>query len=438
MGKAFPLCLVFVSLVAPLLCVSGDFNQEKIKFMVIVEPRPVNRNIVSNQTYLFNVSITNTGIDPLQENVSATENFTPITGNLTVILKVRVTAEKPRLIDRQNWPDELNYGGFHEQEEEEYRAEFPIMGINETERVVFSVDFPPLVESEDVFHEALLWVYVQMENTVIDNEYTRTTNDLYRDWDQGVGSCSMGYELSTPQNIRWLWKLYRYYEENEGVYERMLAESTYELKESYFGDGFADRIRSMKRFLDVGDYRNARGEYQWIQAGINLLSGADELYPFPVDETSKRGVVMSLDRGEYGRFDDLYLTINNTGDSEIWYEPVYWFEKSVDGAWQEVVWDNPPWKGVEYLIAPREPHSSSTMRLVHPFFSGGTYRVCMRIHCGGDSFVLRTVFRMRYFPLRFLDFAWGDPYWMSAIGVGSAVVLIIVRRLLKTRHVYPV
>src|SRR4030042_2819827 len=231
MGRSLPLCVVFVSLVAPLLCASGDLNRAKVAFTVAVEPRPVSGNVVSNQTYLFNVSVTNTGIDPVLENVSASENFTPITGNLTVILRVMVTVEGQR-----------SSGG---QGEKEYRAEFPITGINETERAVFGVDFLPLVEREGVFHEVSLWVYVLLENTVIDNEYTRATDDLYRGWDQGVGYCSMGYELSTPQNVRWLWKLSRYYSENEGEYERMLAESAYEPEGGYFGDGFAGQLRAL-------------------------------------------------------------------------------------------------------------------------------------------------------------------------------------------------
>jgi len=412
MGKALPLFLVFVSLAAPLLCASGDLNQGKFKSTVAVEPWPVNRNVVSNQTYLFNVSVTNTGIDPVLENVSASGSFTPITGNITVILRVMVTAER-------GLRSSVGQG------EREYCAGFPIMEVNETGSAVFGVDFLPLVEREDVFHEVSLWIHIRMESTVIGDEYARS-----------LGEYAMAYELSTPQNVRWLWKLCRYYEENVGEYERMLAERAYEPEDYRFGDGFADRIRAMRRFLVIGDYRNARGEYQWIQAGINLLYGTDELYPFPLDESSMRGVVISLDREEYGRFDDLYLTINNTGDSEIWYEPKYWYERSVDGAWREVEWGNPPWKDVSYSIPLREPHSSNTMRLVRPFLSGGTYRVCMEIHRGGDSFVLRTLFRMRYFPLRFLDFAWGEPYWMSAIGAGSVLILIIVRRRLKAAHVY--
>ncbi len=62
-----------------------------------------------------------------------------------------------------------------------------------------------------------------------------------------------------------------------------------------------------------------------------FLTHIDELYPIPIVESLKHEVNMTLDKAVYSRFDDFYVTINNTGASELHYTGKYWFEKMDTG-----------------------------------------------------------------------------------------------------------
>ena len=138
---------------------------------------------------------------------------------------------------------------------------------------------------------------------------------------------------------------------------------------------------------------------------------------------------MFLDKEEYDRFDDIILTIENNGTSEITYGTPYWYQKYVDGEWTDVPW-NRGW--VDILIL-HPPMTNSSETLDHPYFSSGRYRVCKEVARTGTDIRkgLKAEFTIKYTPPGFLDSVWGSPIWMV---IGAFILVFGIYTILKQKY----